>query len=205
MAGSYPCGVAHLAAPPFTRAGPPPAGHRPKTATGSDDKPASPPAPSRPHVYSVAERAFRFMTEPKEALLLGKPVALKNQSIIISGESGAGASRAVGGRTAGRQGGGEQSWGSGGHHEGVQAETEYGTSPHSCWPCGGAGKTEASKYVMRYLITVANALHHDEGRQEQQHGDFIERCLLRSNIVLEAFGNAKTLRNDNSRWAREGR
>lgn len=62
-----------------------------------------------------------------------------------------------------------------------------------------AGKTEASKYVMRYLITVANALHSDEGRQEQQHGDLIEKCLLRSNIVLEAFGNAKTLRNDNSR------
>lgn len=29
------------------------------------------------------------------------------------------------------------------------------------------GKTEASKYVMRYLITVANALHSDEGRQVQ--------------------------------------
>lgn len=31
---------------------------------------------SRPHVYSVAERAFRFMTEPKEALLLGKQVGV---------------------------------------------------------------------------------------------------------------------------------
>ena len=45
---------------------------------------------ARPHVYTVAARAFRFMTEPNEALLLGKTVALKNQSIIISGESGAG-------------------------------------------------------------------------------------------------------------------
>ncbi|GAB5034473.1 myosin-like protein [Nannochloropsis oceanica] len=48
----------------------------------------------RPHVYSVAARAFRFMTEPNEALLLGKNVALKNQSIIISGESGAGKTEA---------------------------------------------------------------------------------------------------------------
>jgi myosin heavy subunit len=30
------------------------------------------------------------MTEPKEAVLLGKAKAMKNQSIIISGESGAG-------------------------------------------------------------------------------------------------------------------
>jgi myosin-5 len=44
-------------------------------------------AERRPHVYSVAARAFRFMTEPNEALLLGKTVALKNQSIIISGAS----------------------------------------------------------------------------------------------------------------------
>jgi myosin heavy subunit len=46
---------------------------------------------------------------------------------------------------------------------------------------GVAGKTEASKYVMHYLITVTNALHSEEGRQEQMLGDFIEKVLLRSN------------------------
>jgi myosin heavy subunit len=49
--------------------------------------------PPRPHVFTVASRAFRYMTEPREAMLMGKPVALRDQSIIISGESGAGARR----------------------------------------------------------------------------------------------------------------
>ncbi|KAL3181898.1 hypothetical protein MRX96_035846 [Rhipicephalus microplus] len=53
----------------------------------------------------------------------------------------------------------------------------------------GAGKTEASKKVLHY---VAAASH---------HSDAVERVkdkLLQSNPVLEAFGNAKTNRNDNS-------
>ncbi len=102
------------------------------------------------------------MTEPNEAVLLGRTggaLQQKNQSIIISGES-------------------------------------------------GAGKTEASKYVMRYLITVASALQQQQQSKQPPAaragagggGDLLERCLLRSNTVLEAFGNAKTLRNDNSRY-----
>jgi len=53
----------------------------------------------------------------------------------------------------------------------------------------GAGKTEATKYFMKYLAKVSAS-----------HGDAeaIKEKLLDSNPVLEAFGNAKTLRNDNS-------
>ncbi|XP_073519453.1 unconventional myosin-Ia isoform X2 [Phyllobates terribilis] len=53
----------------------------------------------------------------------------------------------------------------------------------------GAGKTEASKYVMSYVAAVCG-----KGEEVNQ----VKEQLLQSNPVLEAFGNAKTIRNDNS-------
>ncbi|XP_071478875.1 unconventional myosin-Ia-like [Diadema antillarum] len=53
----------------------------------------------------------------------------------------------------------------------------------------GAGKTEASKIVMQYVAAVCG-----KGRDV----DEVKEQLLQSNPVLEAFGNAKTNRNDNS-------
>ncbi|XP_074785489.1 unconventional myosin-Ia isoform X2 [Athene noctua] len=53
----------------------------------------------------------------------------------------------------------------------------------------GAGKTEASKLVMSYVAAVCS-------RGEEV--DKVKEQLLQSNPVLEAFGNAKTVRNDNS-------
>jgi len=44
---------------------------------------------NRPHVYTIAARAHKHMVEPAEASLLGTTANMKNQSIIISGESGA--------------------------------------------------------------------------------------------------------------------
>ncbi|KAJ1461588.1 hypothetical protein M885DRAFT_584614 [Pelagophyceae sp. CCMP2097] len=85
---------------------------------------------SKPHLYSVGYRAHAALA-----------VEGKNQSVIISGES-------------------------------------------------GAGKTEASKEVMRFLL----ALSATGGGSAVD----VEAVLLRSNVVLEAFGNAKTIRNDNS-------
>ncbi|XP_075408916.1 unconventional myosin-Ia [Tenrec ecaudatus] len=53
----------------------------------------------------------------------------------------------------------------------------------------GAGKTEASKLVMSYVAAVC-------GQGEQVNS--VKEQLLQSNPVLEAFGNAKTIRNNNS-------
>ncbi|XP_075381548.1 unconventional myosin-Ia isoform X2 [Mycteria americana] len=53
----------------------------------------------------------------------------------------------------------------------------------------GAGKTEASKLVMSYVAAVCS---------KGEEVDKVKEQLLQSNPVLEAFGNAKTVRNDNS-------
>ncbi|GAB5354935.1 hypothetical protein AAMO2058_000162200 [Amorphochlora amoebiformis] len=80
-----------------------------------------------PHVYGIADDAFRYMR-----------MHMKDQSIVISGES-------------------------------------------------GAGKTECTKQALQYLAEVAGS------------GDSnIEQKILRANPLLEAYGNAKTVRNNNS-------
>ncbi|KAL1806376.1 hypothetical protein ACET3Z_029444 [Daucus carota] len=54
----------------------------------------------------------------------------------------------------------------------------------------GAGKTESTKMLMQYLAYMG-------GRAESE-GRSVEQQVLESNPVLEAFGNAKTVRNNNS-------
>ncbi|KAJ6389941.1 hypothetical protein OIU77_024211 [Salix suchowensis] len=55
----------------------------------------------------------------------------------------------------------------------------------------GAGKTESTKLLMRYLAYMG-------GRAAVEGGRTVEQQVLESNPVLEAFGNAKTVRNNNS-------
>nr|XP_027095334.1 myosin-9-like isoform X5 [Coffea arabica] len=54
----------------------------------------------------------------------------------------------------------------------------------------GAGKTETTKMLMRYLAFL--------GGRKGTEGRTVEQQVLESNPVLEAFGNAKTVRNNNS-------
>ncbi len=97
-----------------------------------------------PHLFSIADRAYNA--------LLQKAV---NQSIIISGES-------------------------------------------------GAGKTEATKIIMQYLAKTSSRRGNDEGAGgDGEVADVasehrLEEQVLASNPLLESFGNARTLRNDNS-------
>eukprot|EP01018_Ginkgo_biloba_P031563 Gb_12711 [translate_table: standard] len=83
-----------------------------------------------PHVFAVADAAYRVMIN--EGI---------SQSILVSGES-------------------------------------------------GAGKTESTKMLMRYLAYM--------GGRAATEGRSVEQQVLESNPVLEAFGNAKTVRNNNS-------
>jgi myosin V len=95
-----------------------------------------------PHVFAIADRSYRQMMSE----------ARKSQSILISGES-------------------------------------------------GAGKTESTKIVMLYLTTLGAAGGHEDAsgnNPDTVDEKSIMQKVLQSNPVLEAFGNARTLRNDNS-------
>uniref|UniRef100_A0A6I8ND96 Myosin XIX n=1 Tax=Ornithorhynchus anatinus TaxID=9258 RepID=A0A6I8ND96_ORNAN len=90
-----------------------------------------------PHIFTVAEQTYRNIKS------LSEPV---NQSIIISGES-------------------------------------------------GAGKTWTSRCLMKFYATVAASCVSQGGDATVER---IERRVLDSNPIMEAFGNACTLRNNNS-------
>ncbi|XP_021814769.1 myosin-11 isoform X2 [Prunus avium] len=83
-----------------------------------------------PHVFAIADAAYREMINEG-----------KSNSILVSGES-------------------------------------------------GAGKTETTKMLMRYLAYL--------GGNAAAEGRTVEQQVLESNPVLEAFGNAKTVKNNNS-------
>ena len=123
---------------------------------------------AQPHLFQVADRAYTALMDSAHAvphleeedggvvvegdLHIG-PGSTRNQSIIISGES-------------------------------------------------GAGKTEATKYIMQYLARIT--------KEKTNQADTVTRTpdgkvvaaledrVLSSNPLLESFGNAQTLRNDNS-------
>uniref|UniRef100_A0A663E1N7 Myosin-1B n=1 Tax=Aquila chrysaetos chrysaetos TaxID=223781 RepID=A0A663E1N7_AQUCH len=92
-----------------------------------------------PHIFSISDNAYQFMLTDRE-----------NQSILITGES-------------------------------------------------GAGKTVNTKRVIQYFATIAAS--GEKKKEEQQAGKMqgtLEDQIISANPLLEAFGNAKTVRNDNS-------
>ncbi|XP_076140271.1 myosin heavy chain, fast skeletal muscle-like [Alosa pseudoharengus] len=92
-----------------------------------------------PHIFSVSDNAYQFMLQDRE-----------NQSILITGES-------------------------------------------------GAGKTVNTKRVIQYFATIAvsGEKKKDSEAKSKMKGS-LEDQIIAANPLLEAYGNAKTVRNDNS-------
>uniref|UniRef100_A0A7N6AH61 Myosin, heavy chain 9a, non-muscle n=1 Tax=Anabas testudineus TaxID=64144 RepID=A0A7N6AH61_ANATE len=74
-----------------------------------------------------------------------------------------------------------------------------------CTGESGAGKTENTKKVIQYLAHVASSFKSKKDQvnvpaslSEELHLGELEKQLLQANPILEAFGNAKTVKNDNS-------
>ncbi|XP_063171073.1 myosin-11 [Candoia aspera] len=71
-----------------------------------------------------------------------------------------------------------------------------------CTGESGAGKTENTKKVIQYLAVVASSHKGKKDTSITQGPSFaygeLEKQLLQANPILEAFGNAKTVKNDNS-------
>ncbi|XP_029384267.1 myosin heavy chain, fast skeletal muscle-like [Echeneis naucrates] len=92
-----------------------------------------------PHIFSISDNAYQFMLTDRE-----------NQSILITGES-------------------------------------------------GAGKTVNTKRVIQYFATIAGS---GDRKKDASHAGKLqgnlEDQIISANPLLEAFGNAKTVRNDNS-------
>ncbi|KAL1005216.1 hypothetical protein UPYG_G00056180 [Umbra pygmaea] len=91
-----------------------------------------------PHIFSVSDNGFQFMQMDKE-----------NQSILITGES-------------------------------------------------GAGKTVNTKRVIQYFATIAVSGGEKKKQDPGKMQGSLEDQIIAANPLLEAYGNAKTVRNDNS-------
>ena len=90
-----------------------------------------------PHIFSIAEEAYQNLRQER-----------KDQSILVTGES-------------------------------------------------GAGKTETTKKILKYLADITTPDSQQRGNTRENYESF-EMKILQSNPILEAFGNAQTVRNNNS-------
>jgi myosin V len=128
-----------------------------------------------PHVYLIANRALRSLVAPSVDSTDSNCI---NQSVIISGESGAG-----------------------------KVYFDHSCNVASLLPYSepSIGKTEASKYVINFLVQANHLLVSSPQYTsatnvavDNIYTPRIKDLIHESSIIFESFGNAKTLRNDNS-------
>jgi myosin heavy subunit len=62
----------------------------------------------------------------------------------------------------------------------------------------GAGKSEATKLILQFLTDISHKVTGSTTTTSHSHSNTLEAQILAANPILEAFGNAKTLRNNNS-------
>lgn len=62
----------------------------------------------------------------------------------------------------------------------------------------GAGKTVSAKFAMKFLTSITTLSKGEELSGRHDGRVTIEDKILDCNPILEAFGNAKTVRNNNS-------
>eukprot|EP00601_Ochromonadales_sp_CCMP2298_P012193 CAMPEP_0173268174 /NCGR_PEP_ID=MMETSP1142-20121109/30177_1 /TAXON_ID=483371 /ORGANISM="non described non described, Strain CCMP2298" /LENGTH=305 /DNA_ID=CAMNT_0014204381 /DNA_START=114 /DNA_END=1027 /DNA_ORIENTATION=- len=127
-----------------------------------------------PHVYAIADAAYRDMTRVvRSHTPASAPSSAPNTARSGSSAPSSGPSSSLSAPSAASTGCANQS---------VLISGE-----------SGAGKTESTKIVLRYLTTVGNS----GGGMAVESGSVMDK-VLQSNPILEAFGNARTVRNDNS-------
>ncbi|KAL3169390.1 hypothetical protein MRX96_016496 [Rhipicephalus microplus] len=159
-----------------------------------------------PHVFAVSDGAYMDMLANRE-----------NQSMLITGESGAGKTEntkkviqyfaliaASGFKqqfSSGVSGKNKQySWLP--HRRLQQQPNAQALTRMQMLPPlvgeSGAGKTENTKKVIAYFAHVGATSKKEEAAKKDSKKGNLEDQVVQTNPVLESFGNAKTVRNDNS-------
>ncbi|TKS79322.1 Unconventional myosin-X [Collichthys lucidus] len=125
-----------------------------------------------PHIFAVANECYRSLWK-----------RLQNQCVLIRKSSGGFVS--------------DRMKKSGHHHSDTSSQ-----EAECCW-CrfwiltgeSGAGKTESTKLILKFLSCMSQHSLEVSSRDRTSH---VEEALLESSPIMEAFGNAKTVYNNNS-------